>query len=101
MLKQIDFLIKQIIVRTVKTGLYENYCRVVYTKSENERSAEVEFLLPHGNAKSFAQTYVRTSPHELTDVDCLVSQNINNNEIYSTLFANQSLNQKQKATIEK
>ena len=41
-------------------------------------------LLPHGNAKFFAQPYIRTSPHLLTDVDCLVFHNINN-EMYKTL----------------
>ena len=65
---------------------YENYYCVVYTKSEDEQSAEVESLLPHGNAKSFTQPYIRTSPHVLTDVDCLISHNINNNEIYDTLL---------------
>ena len=59
---------------------------IVYTKSEDEQSAEVEFLLPHGNVKSFTQPYIRTSPHVLTDVDCFASQNINNNEIYDTLL---------------
>ena len=53
---------------------------------EDEPSAEVEPLLPHRNAKSFTEPYIRTSPHALTDVDCLVSQNINNNEIYGTLL---------------
>ena len=79
-------LLRQMIVRikAVKTGLYENYCGVVYTKSEDEQSAEVESLLPHGNAKSFTQPYIRTSPDVLTDVDCLASQNVNNNEIYDT-----------------
>ena len=72
-------------IKAVKTGLYENYCCVVYIKSEDEQSAEVESLLPHGNAKSFTQPYIRTSPHVWTDVDCLVSHNINNNEIYDTL----------------
>ena len=71
-------------IKAVKTGLYENYCGVVYTKSEDEQSAEVESLLPHGNAKSFTQPYIRTSPDVLTDVDCLASQNVNNNEIYDT-----------------
>ena len=66
-------LLTQMIVRikAIKTGLYENYCCVVYTNLEDEQSAEVESLLPHGNAKSFAQPYIRTSPHVLTDVDCL------------------------------
>ena len=73
-------------IKAVKIGLYENYCCVVYTKSEDEKSAEVESLLPHGNAKSFTQPYIRTSPHVLTDVDCLASQNLNSNEIYDTLL---------------
>ena len=72
-------------IKAVKTGLYENYC-CVYTKSEDEQSAEVESLLPHGNTRSFIQPYIRTSPHVLTDVDCLVSHNINNSEIYGTLL---------------
>ena len=73
-------------IKAVKIGLYENYCCVVNTKSEGEKSAEVESLLPHGNAKSFTQPYIRTSPHVLTDVDCLASQNLNSNEIYDTLL---------------
>ena len=81
-------LLRQMIVRikAVKTGLYENYCCVVYTKSEDKQRAEVESLRPHGNAKSFTQPYIRTSPRVLTDVDCLASQNVNNNEIYDTLL---------------
>ena len=65
---------------------------IVYTKSEDEQSAEVEFLLPHGNAKSFTLGHllIRTSPHVLTDVDCFASQNINNNEIYDTLLERSS-----------
>ena len=43
-------------------------------------------MLPHGNAKFFAQPYIRASLHELTDVDCLVYQNVNNNEIYNTFL---------------
>ena len=73
-------------IKAVKIGIYENYCCVVYTKSEDEQRAEVVSLLPHGNPKSFTQPYIRTSPHVLTDVDCLVSQNINSNEIYDTLL---------------
>ena len=73
-------------IKAVKIGLYENYCSVVYTKSKDEQSAKVESLLPYGNAKSFTQPYIRTSPHVLTDVDCLGSQNINGNEIYDTLL---------------
>ena len=74
-------LLRQMIVKmkAVKTGLYENYCCVVYTNSEDEQSAEVECLLPHGNTKSFTQPYIRISPHVLTDVDCLASQNLNGN----------------------
>ena len=53
---------------------------------EDERSADVEPYLPHWNTKSFIQPQIRTSPHVLTDVDCVVSQNINNNEIYGTLL---------------
>ena len=81
-------LLKEIIVRrkAVKTGLYENNCCVVYTKSRDEQSAKVESLLPHGNTKSFTQLYIKTSPYVLTDLDCLVSQNINNDEIYDTLL---------------
>ena len=66
-------------IKAVKTGLYENYGCVVYTESEDEQSAEVESLLSHGNAKSFTQPYIGTSPHMLTDVDCLVPHNINDN----------------------
>ena len=74
-------LLRQMIVKmkAVKTGLYEYYCCVVYTNSEDEQSAEVECLLPHGNTKSFTQPYIRISPHVLTDVDCLASQNLNGN----------------------
>ena len=43
-------------------------------------------MLPHGNTKSFTQLYIRTSPYVLTDLDCLVSQNINNDKIYDTLL---------------
>ena len=72
-------------IKAVKIGIYENYCCVVYTKSEDEQRAEVVSLLPHRNPKSFTQPYIRTSPHVLTDVDCLVFHNINN-EIYKTLL---------------
>ena len=87
--KSIPLLWQMIVrIKAVKTGLYENYCFVVYTKSEDEQSAEVESLLPHGNAKYFTQaySYIRASPHISTDIDCLLSQNINNNEIYDTLL---------------
>ena len=47
-----------IIVKTNRF-FYENYCCVVYTKSEDEQSAEVESSLHHGNAKSFTQPYIR------------------------------------------
>ena len=81
-------LLRQMIVRikTVKTGLYKNHCYVVYTQSKDERSTEVESLLLNGNAKSFTQPCTRTYSHVLTDVDCLLFQNISNNEIYNTLF---------------
>ena len=65
-------------IKAVKTGLFKNYCCVVYTKSEDDQSAKVESLLPHGNAKSFTQPDIRTSPYVLTDVVCLASQNVNN-----------------------
>ena len=68
-------------IKAVKTGLHENYCGVVYTESQDEQSAEVESLLVHGNAKLFTQLYIRTSPHVLTDVDSLASQNINSNTL--------------------
>ena len=70
----------------IRVDINDNYCYVVYTKSEYEQSEEVESMLPYGNAKSFTQPYTRTSPHVLTDVDCLASQNVNNNEIYDTLL---------------
>ena len=76
-------LLRQIIVqiKPIKTGLQKNYYCLVYNKSEDEQSAEVESLLPHGNAKAFTQPYIRTSPHVLTYIDCLPSQNVNNKEI--------------------
>ena len=73
-------------IKTVKTGLYKNHCCVVYTQSKDEQSTEVESLLLNGNAKSFTQPCTRTYSHVLTDVDCLLFQNISNNEIYNTLF---------------
>ena len=42
-------------IKAVKTGLYKNYCCVVYNESEDEQSVEVESLLPHGIAKSFTK----------------------------------------------
>ena len=56
-------LLRQMIVRikAVKTGLSENYCCVVYTKSEDKESAKIQSLLPHKNAKSFTRPYIMTS----------------------------------------
>ena len=42
-------------IKAVKTGLYENYCCVVYVKLEDEIDAEVEFLIHHRNVKCFTQ----------------------------------------------
>ena len=53
-------------IKAVKTGLYENYCCVVYIKLEDEIGTEVEFLIPHRNVKCFTQPYISTSPQVLS-----------------------------------
>ena len=68
--------LKRLVVRikAAKSELYENYCCVIYSKSEDDQNEENEPLLHHGNVKSFAQPYIRTSAKVLKEADNLISQ---------------------------